>query len=245
MIELYFKIEGEGEPILFLPGLFLNHHLFDDTAKFLKKKYKLLFVDLYGTGRSPKPKEKYTFQEDINQVFEIVKDLPLLNVVAHSRGVKIALGLYQYYKNFRKCVFIGQAGFGNKDDQFTKNVIEVKNLELKSRSEIAKTLEKGLHLGKIYGGTKTLLKLKKAKENCDIVDTLLRRVEDCPDCKEIAKNFDPKVNFVVGKKDPFYSDIKEAIKIYKKAYIFEIPDSGHFPMIENPKKFNLILESIL
>lgn len=245
MGDLFFKVEGEGETILFLPGLCLNHHLFDETAKFLKDRYRLIFVDLYGTGNSPKPKEKYSFKEDIIQVFEIIKNFPSTYVIAHSRGVKIALGLYKHYKHFKKSIFVGQAGFGERDDLFSKNVLEVKKLKLTSKNEIAKILERNLNFGKIYGGTETLQKLKKAKDNCDIVDTLLRRVEDSPNYKEIAKNFHKEVNFVVGERDPFYSDIKDALKIYKNAKIYEIPQSGHFPMIENSEKFNLILNNIL
>lgn len=245
MSDLFFKIEGEGEPILFLPGLCLNHHLFDETAKFLKDRYRLVLVDLYGTGSSPKPKEKYSFKEDIRQVFEIIKNFSSINVIAHSRGVKIALGLYENYKNFEKCIFVGQAGFGKKDDLFSRNVLEVKKIKVTSKNEISKILDRGLNFGKIYGGTETLQKLKKAKENCDIIDTLLRRVEDSPNYEEIAKYFDKEANFVVGENDPFYSDIKAALKIYKNAKIYKIPQSGHFPMIENSEKFNLILKNIL
>lgn len=245
MIHLYHKIEGKGEAILFLPGLCLNHHIFDETAKFLKGNYTIILIDLFGTGNSPKPKEKYSFLQDALQVYEIVKKFPLINVIAHSRGVKIALCLYEYYKNFGKCVFVGQAGFGENDTRFTKNVIEIKKLKITSKTEIAKKLEEGLEFGKIYGGAETLLKLKKAKEGCDIVDSLLRRIEDSPDYKAIAKSFENEVNFVFGENDPFREDIKEAMKFYKRANIFEIPQSGHFPMIENSLVFNSIIKKIL
>lgn len=247
MIELsslYYKIEGKGEPILFLPGLCLNHHLFDDTAKCLKDKYRLIFVDLFGTGASPKPKDKYSITKDALEVFEIVKEFPQIHIIAHSRGVKVALCLYRHFNNFGKCVFIGQAGFGKKDDAFTKNVIEVKRLKLTSKAEIAKKLEEGLNFGKIYGGAETLTKLKKAKEGCDISDSLLRRVEDSPDFKEIAKYFEKDVVFIAGEKDPFLEDIKDAVKYYKNSKLFEIPKSGHFPMIENATEFILIIRTI-
>jgi pimeloyl-ACP methyl ester carboxylesterase len=242
---LFYKIEGRGEPILFLPGLCLNHHLFDETAKFLKDRYKLIFVDLFGTGASPKPKDKYSIVNDALEVLEIVKEFPQLHIIAHSRGVKVALCLSQHYKNFGKCVFVGQAGFGKKDDIFTKNVIEVKNLKLTSRTEIAKKLEDGLNFGKIYGGAETLFKLKKAKEGCDISDSLLRRVEDSPDFKEIAKYFDKTVVIIAGEKDPFLEDIKDAVNYYKQLKIIEVSKSGHFPMIENANEFNFVLKQIL
>ncbi|MCX7830963.1 MAG: alpha/beta hydrolase, partial [Acidobacteria bacterium] len=171
-------------------------------------------------------------------VYEIVKKFPKIDVIAHSRGVKIALCLYQIYKNFGKCVFIGQAGFGKIDDLFTKNVVEVKKNKISSKNEIAKRLEEGLNFGKIYGGAETLFKLKKAKEGCDIVDSLLRRVEDSPDFKEIAKYFDKEVVFIAGENDPFLIDIREALSIYKKATLIEIKKSGHFPMLENIQEFN-------
>jgi len=245
LVNLYHRIEGKGEAILFLPGLGLNHHLFDDIANFLKGSYTIILTDLYGTGKSPKPEEKYSFIQDAQKVYEIVKDFKMINVIGHSRGVKIALCLYEHYKNFGKIIFVGQAGFGKNDDRFTKNALEVKKLKLSTKTEIAKKLEQGLNFGKIYGGTETLLKLKKAKEGCDIADTLLRRVEDSPDYLKIAKEIENEVHFIIGANDPFYDDIKEATKIYKRPKIYEISECGHFPMIEKATQFNSIVKKIL
>ncbi len=244
-MNLFYEKIGKGKPILFLPGLGLNHHLFDDTVKELKDNFELILVDLYGTGNSPKPESHYSFKLDALEVFKIVKDYDELYVIAHSRGVKVSLRLTEIYKNIQKAVFVGQAGFGENDDIFKKNVEEIrKNRENLSKREFGRKLESGLNFGKVFGDVETLTKLKIAKENSDVIDAILRRDEDECNYKKLAEEADFEVNFIVGEKDPFLNDVKSALSVYKNANLFIINNSGHFPMIEKSEDFNKILKRI-
>jgi pimeloyl-ACP methyl ester carboxylesterase len=244
-MNLFYEKVGKGNPILFLPGLGLNHHLFDDTVKELKDNFQLILVDPYGTGNSPKPETNYSFKLDAEEVFKIVKDYDELRLIAHSRGVKVSLRLSEIYQNIKKAVFVGQAGFGKNDDIFKKNVEEIrKNGENLSKKEFGRKLESGLNFGKVFGDVETLTKLKKAKENSDVIDAVLRREEDDCDFKKLAEEANFEVNFVIGEKDPFLDDVKDALSVYPNANLFIINNSGHFPMIEKSEDFKKIVKRI-
>lgn len=244
-IKIFYQKVGSGFPVIFLPGLGLNHLLFEDCLDYIKDKFEIILVDLFGCGNSPKPVEGYSIKDDGFEVKKIVEKYPSIYVVAHSRGVKVSLFLSTIYKGIKKSVFIGQAGFGKKDDIFKRNVEEVrKNFKILCKEELAKKLEEGLNFGKV-NGVDSLIKLKKAKEKSDIFDSLIRRLEEPIDYKEIAKEIDFKVHFVMGEKDPFLDDVYDAIKIYKKSNLHIIKNCGHFPMLENPYDFYSLLNKIL
>lgn len=82
------------------------------------------------------------------------------------------------------------------------------------------------------------------------VEELVRGVEvlrDRPDATEVARTFDGLLWIAVGDKDPFLP-LDEAHEIVENARngrleIFE--DTGHFPNLERPERFNRLLQEFL
>lgn len=243
---LHYEIKGEGEKfVLFLPGLGLNHHIFDDVVKELEKDFKIILIDLYGTGKSPKPIDFYSIKKDAQTILPLLKNIKELFIVAHSRGVKVALFLEEIFPNIKCFIFIGQAGFGDVDKKFTKNVLKIKKMKIDNKEEIVKILNEDINIGKIIGGISVIEKIKKAKEGNDLVDTILRRKEDTKDLAKIAKQIDRPVYLIAGEFDPFLKDLKSAINIYRRAKLIIVEKAGHFPMVENSKTFSKIILEIL
>ncbi len=95
--QLYFKVIGEGEPLLIIhggPGL--NHNYFLPHLESLAKKYQLIFYDQRSAGQSALNVKAYmtlkTFSEDIEAI-RIVFGIEKLNILCHSWG---ALPATQY-----------------------------------------------------------------------------------------------------------------------------------------------------
>jgi 3-oxoadipate enol-lactonase len=49
---IFYRIEGEGEPLLLLHGLMVSGAMFDPLVELLRDKYRMLIPDLRGHGRS-------------------------------------------------------------------------------------------------------------------------------------------------------------------------------------------------
>jgi 3-oxoadipate enol-lactonase len=49
---IFFRIAGEGEPLLLLHGLMVNGDMFDPLVELLRTRYRMLIPDLRGHGRS-------------------------------------------------------------------------------------------------------------------------------------------------------------------------------------------------
>jgi len=95
--QLYFKVIGEGEPLLIVhggPGL--NHNYFLPHLESLAKKYQLIFYDQRSAGQSALNVKAFmtlkTFSEDIEAI-RIAFGIEKLNILCHSWG---ALPATQY-----------------------------------------------------------------------------------------------------------------------------------------------------
>lgn len=95
-VALYYKIIGEGEPIVILhggPGL--DHSYFLPQMERLAKSYKLIFFDQRASGRSAAPKDSSgitleNFVADIDGI-RAAFGLEKMHLMAHSWGGLLAL----------------------------------------------------------------------------------------------------------------------------------------------------------
>ena len=94
--ELYYKVVGEGEPILIIhggPGL--NHNYLFSSLQYLTDKYQLIFYDQRASGRSsltldPNSVTIDNFIQDIDELRNSF-GIEQLNIMAHSWGGLLAM----------------------------------------------------------------------------------------------------------------------------------------------------------
>jgi pimeloyl-ACP methyl ester carboxylesterase len=95
----YYELQGEGPPLVFVHGAFVDGHMWDPQFDFFSKSFKVLRYDLRGHGRTgPSTLEKYaieTFAYDLAVLLEelqlenpIVCGLSLGGMIAQSFAVK-------------------------------------------------------------------------------------------------------------------------------------------------------------
>lgn len=119
---LYFKVEGEGEPIIILqggPGM--NMEYIEPHFKELAKTNKLIFFDPRSTGRSEIPDDtlatmhQYLIDdiEGIRKVFGLKK----VNILGHSWGAKMAiLYAFKYPDNIKSLVLCSASPLSHEYD---------------------------------------------------------------------------------------------------------------------------------
>ncbi len=74
-IKIYYKIDGNGPPIIFLNALFSDLSLWDNTISEMKKSYTCIRYDIRGLGKSEYWLGKYSFDIHIKDLFELIKKL--------------------------------------------------------------------------------------------------------------------------------------------------------------------------
>ena len=89
---------GAGPPMLMMPGLTANAHAFDGLAEAgLRRRFRLIALDLRGRGMSDKPATGYALEDHAEDVAQFIRGLGLQPVIlgGHSFGGLLALYLAQ------------------------------------------------------------------------------------------------------------------------------------------------------
>jgi len=93
-VRLYYEVQGEGPPILFIHGFGANLYTYHDLIPALSREHQLFLLDLKGFGKSPKPAgQKYSVEDQASLVIQFIlqHDLTDLTIVGHSYGGGVAL----------------------------------------------------------------------------------------------------------------------------------------------------------
>lgn len=102
-MKLNYKLQGDGEPILLMHGVFGSLDNLNMLAKDLKANYLTIQVDMRNHGYSPWSDE-INFSVMATDIAELCNDLKLKDVImiGHSMGGKVALQLTKVIPNIVK-----------------------------------------------------------------------------------------------------------------------------------------------
>ena len=94
-IDIYYKITGEGEPLLFIHGLGASMKSWQMQIPVFSEHYKVITFDLRGHGRSDKPLERYDISMFAADTAGLMKSLgiPSAHVVGFSLGGMVGFQL--------------------------------------------------------------------------------------------------------------------------------------------------------
>jgi pimeloyl-ACP methyl ester carboxylesterase len=107
--------QGEGHPIILLPGLTANANCFDGLIRAgLGARFRVLALDLRGRGLSDKPESGYTMAEHASDVIGLLDALELKGVMVggHSFGGLLTIYLAAKYPEYVSRLVILDAGAG-------------------------------------------------------------------------------------------------------------------------------------
>ncbi len=110
--ELFYKIEGTGNPaIIMLHGMLGSHRYWDGVVPNLQVNHELILIDLLGFGDSPKPDVDYSVEQHVSKIEDVIKKAKKDNshsvVVGHSMGTFLALNFaIAYPEQVEKLILI-------------------------------------------------------------------------------------------------------------------------------------------
>ena len=71
---LYYEIKGQGDPLVLIHGMNLNHTMWNTQVPEFSKHYKVIRYDLRGYGKSANPKEgeSYSNHTDLKTLLDLL-----------------------------------------------------------------------------------------------------------------------------------------------------------------------------
>ena len=259
-MQLHFKKEGEGKPLVIIHGLYgsLDNWLFISGK--LAERYTVYSVDLRNHGRSPHdPVHTYeTMKEDLALFFDQHELEPAV-IIGHSMGGKTAmLFAADYPEKVKKLIVVDIApkdylALDNESQYHLHRSIllammEVDFKRVKSRQEVEDVLAEKIDNSRIR---QFLLKnLKSDRHTHQLkwklnVEALYNYLEEIVEGGNYHRFEDRipvtsyPVVFIRGLESPYIKEEDLALikKIYPEAIVVDIPNAGHWLHAEQPGLF--------
>lgn len=238
-ININYKLEGTGKPVILLHGWGQNIEMMDFIFNHLKDNLRVLSYDFAGHGRSEEPLEPWGVKEYTDNLSKLIKEFNMDNpiLIGHSFGCRVAI-TYASSNKVNKMILTGAAGIKPK-----------RGLDYKLRVSTFKTLKKVVNL---TGSTKLKESLSNKFGSSDYKNTtgvmresFVKIVND--DVSDILSDVTCPTLLVWGELDEAV-DLSMARIMEEKMkdaalVIFEKDD--HFAYYHQWQRFNLVIDAML
>ncbi|WP_020532923.1 alpha/beta fold hydrolase [Flexithrix dorotheae] len=244
MSKLSYTSSGDGVPLVLIHGFCESRKLWANFSAMLSVKYHVINVDLPGFGKSPLSVEKPSityFAEEINGLLEDLKIEKCL-MVGHSLGGYVSLAFASLYA--QKLIGLGlfhSTAFSDSEEKKNTRVKAAAFIRENGTAKFVSSLFPGLFSPHTREKFKNEIQyFINAAENLDkeVVAKTMEAMRDRPDRRDVLKELDIPVLFVIGKDDgsvPMDQSLKEC-HLPKESIVHILGNVGHMGMIEEKNK---------
>ena len=242
---------GTGLPVLAIHGLGGSAHFFTDFTRLLQPDYRVLSIDLPGTGRSPASNEisMDRWVADLERVIVERSSTPVV-VLGHSLGTMIALRAWQAWpQRIRALVLVGGLP---QVRPFIRERLSQRRGTLATASNL-----RGWGIRVVPG----VFADSTIREQPDVVTAFADRFDaqgvdsylKClkilldADVTEIAPTVSVPTLVVTGEVDQYAppDDVAAFARTIPGARFTVLPKCAHLPFLERPREFGEVVTSFL
>ena len=220
-IQLYYREEGIGEPLVLLHGNGEDGSYFEHQISYLKKKYRVIAVDTRGHGKSARGTAPFTIRQFAEDLREFLQEqgLERVNLLGFSDGGNIALIFAMRYPHMVKRLILNGANLNGKGVVPSVQIPII--LGYKTASFFAK---------------------RGAKRNAEMLGLMVNDPNIAP---EDLKQMHVRTLVIAGTKDMIKKEHTRLIyKNLPNAELAFVP-GNHFIASKNPERFNAIVDKFL
>ena len=248
---VHYEVYGRGKPVILLHGWLGSWGLWQETMSFLGRYYRTYAMDFWGFGESGKKRETYAVQDFVSLVNQFMEQLGIMNapLVGHSMGGTVSLSVaIRYPERVSKVVVVGSPIVGSSLAFPLKlagmrpiafmlfNMMGTFRLAMRVASPIicrdprfADMMDRDLSRTTVESFLLSIASLRR---------TDLRPMLD--QIKVPAMGMYGDRDVIVNPKQ-----WQPMLRGIPNAHIERFPLAGHFPMLDDPNKFNRLLGDFL
>jgi len=250
---LHYQIIGDGFPVIFIHGFAEDGSIWENQVNDLSKRFKLILVDLPGSGRSSFNLLVITIDDHADCIHFILEEERIGSsiIVGHSMGGYIALAFAEKYPEKLKAfgLFHSTAYPDSEEKKTARN----KAIEFIQRNGSGEFLEQSIP--NLFGA-------RFKEQNEEIVIELIERYNNFnpdslvsyyrammkrPDRTNVLKNAKQPVLFIIGENDnavPLEHSLQQC-HLPDLCYIHILENTAHMGMYEDRTRSNIILNEFL
>lgn len=127
---LYYSINGQGKPIIFIHGNFNDSRIWEYQVKRFSEEYKAISYDLRGYGKSSTPETTFSHTDDLKFLIENI-DVNEVTLIGSSLGGSIAIDFTLKYPNLVDKLILAAPALNGYKYPFRLSIEAMKNLYFK------------------------------------------------------------------------------------------------------------------
>ncbi len=250
-MQLHVSIQGQGEPLIILHGLFGTLENWGSQIKVLAEQYTVYAVDLRNHGRSPHSDEM-SYRAMAADIAELMDDhgLQSAHILGHSMGGKAAMQLaLSEPDRIRQLIIVDIAPvqYGHDHDAVIQGLKSVNLRTITSRREADQQLAEYIpDTGLRQFLLKNLYRTENGfawRVNLAVIESQYPAISAPPE----GNAYDGQTLFIKGGKSDYITlDHKDALLNYFPAASYKIiQNAGHWPHAEKPAAFSKLIINFL
>lgn len=252
-ITLAFDDQGTGLPVVLLHAFPLNRTMWAPQVSALSKRFRMIAVDLRGHGESDAPLWRYTLEQAADDVRALLDHVGIQQAVLAglSMGGYIAFAFYRHYADRVRALVLADTRAQADTPEGRRSRFELAQIAYKrGAGAIADVmLPKLLTPATLRTHpqlVQTVRTMIEGNEISGIAGDLMAMAER-PDSMPLLSDIHCPTQVIVGEEDAATppADARLMAERIPGARLAVIPNAGHLANLEQPDRFNEILEQFL
>jgi esterase len=251
-MQLFFRVQGEGFPIIILHGLFGSSDNWLTVTKKLTENYKVYLVDQRNHGRSPHDDE-FTYSamaDDLNDFYE-QNGIKEAFLIGHSMGGKVAMHFaVNHDEKVRRLIVadIGPKFYPRHHDTIIQGLKSIDLEKTPTRAAADNTLSQFVPELEV----RQFLLKNLARENDKFfwrvnLPIIEKEIENIGEALSPDHEFSKPTLFIRGGKSRYIldEDLSLIKDIFPNSELKTIEKAGHWVQAEAPMEFLSLVEEFL
>jgi len=245
-VPIHYSVQGKGDPALvFIHCWACNRHFWDNQVAEFSKTYRVVTIDLPGHGESGQGRKNYSVESYGDDVKAVVTKLNLKRVVlvGSSMGGPIALEATRRMPD-RVVAIVPVDTLQNVEQKVPQEQLDAVFQQMQADFKTATTnlLNQFFFSPTTPAAVKERIINETIAQKPEVVLPILRAVfsyDAAPGLREV------KVPIRAINADRVPTDVTANRKYAPQFDVVIIKGTGHYPMLEDPARFNQMLAEIL
>lgn len=245
-VNIHYTETGNGNiALVFVHGWLGNTNWWNDQEKYFNDKYKIVRIDLGGHGRSDKSRQNWTskqYADDIKTVVQHIKSSEII-LVGHSMSGAYVVEASIDIPKIKAIILVDT--LRDLEQNLTTEQAEefmFSHYRTDFKSAVENILPQYLFVEKTPEKIKKQLQNEFLQNEPDLAINTLRPLYEM-DIQKFAQQINVPVRAINSDAAP--TNMVSNTKYFKNYNYKVISDTGHYPMLEKPNEFNIILDKLI
>ena len=230
---IHYEVLGRGRPLIFLHGWVGSWRYWVPTMQAASMGYRAYAIDLWGFGDSAKRPQKYSLENQVNLLDQFMDAMGIAKIalIGHGLGAAVAQSFCVRFPQYvdRLLVTGLPLGAGSINSR-------MRNGQLGELADWLLGRDPGMESARSEAPKADPQALATSLDNLQGMDTV-----------EVLNQLTTPCLLVYGANDPAIqhpnNDLINALS--EQTHIVTFDQSGHFPMLDEPSRYNRLLNDFL